>query len=191
VRGWAMKDDKSGAVLTNLALFCKSSGQRAGSTALTGLQRLAGSFAAATDGQAEWSVQGSTRVRAGGAPQLWLNLRARAVAPLQCQRCLSPVALPLEVDREVLLVHGEEQAARLDEELEDDVLALPERLNLLELLEDELILALPIVPRHDGDCPNPLAGLGSQAGAADDADEQPERVHPFAVLAQLKGRGKG
>jgi len=104
--------------------------------------------------------------------------------PLQCQRCLQTMTQTLRVDRRFRFVRNEEQAAELDEESDDDVLALPTRLDLVALLEDELILALPIVPRHDS-CPQPLP---IQPAAEADEEAAP---HPFAALAALRGRSGG
>ena len=60
------------------------------------------------------------------------------------------------------------------------VLALTPALDLADLIEDELLLALPLVPRHDV-CPAPLP-------VPDNADvpEEDEPVNPFAALAALK-----
>ncbi len=55
----------------------------------------------------------------------------------------------------VFVAGGEEAAAALDAESDDDVLALESSLDLHALVEDELLLALPLVPRHD-ECPEPL-----------------------------------
>ena len=118
-----------------------------------------------------------------GEPQLWLNLRASTRIALQCQRCLHPVDTTLEFDRRIRFVRGEEEAATLDADLEDDVLALTRALDLRELIEDELLLALPLVPRHEL-CPTPLSV------AEEDAPQSPDdRPNPFAVLAGLKGKG--
>ena len=70
----------------------------------------------------------------------------------------------------------------------DDVLALGRSLDLRELVEDELLLALPIVPRHEV-CLQPLPmAVGEQALE----DDVPERPHPFAALQALKsGKGPG
>jgi uncharacterized protein len=119
---------------------------------------------------------------AGGEPQLWLHLHAQASVLLECQRCLQPFVQALEVDRRVRFVRDEALAEQLDEHSDDDVLALPRRLDLHELLEDELILALPLVPRHES-CPEPLPlALPDMAGDAA-AGEAP---HPFAALAALR-----
>ncbi|MCW5611200.1 MAG: DUF177 domain-containing protein [Rubrivivax sp.] len=160
-----------------------------GTLPLAQMPRLAGSVLATADAEpapATWTAAALLRPVTGGAPELWLHLQARAEVRLECQRCLQPMDQTLEVDRRFRFVRGEDEAARLDEESEDDVLALPGRLDLLELLEDELILALPLVPRHET-CPQPLPAPTTAAPAAPEAGD--ERPHPFAALAALKRDG--
>jgi uncharacterized protein len=96
----------------------------------------------------------------------------------------------LQVDRRFRFVRTEAEAARLDEDSDDDVLVLEPRLDLAELLEDEFILALPIVPMHDS-CPQPLLtpaqpGLRPGVAAQDANATQAERPNPFAALAALR-----
>ena len=112
---------------------------------------------------------------------------------LICQRCLQPLAVDLAIDRTFRFARDDEEAAQLDQVAEDeDVLALGRPLDLLSLLEDELIMALPIVPRHQV-CPQPLAAWRepSEPGAAEGnsrpaAQDPTLRPHPFAVLGTLK-----
>jgi uncharacterized protein len=130
-----------------------------------------------------WSAQGLQRAVQGGEPEIWLHLQVHTVARLECQRCLQPVNEPLQVDRSLRFVAGEDEAARLDEDSDDDVLALAPRLDLLDLIEDELILALPLVPRHET-CPQPLAATPADPPSA----HEEERPHPFAALAALRGK---
>ena len=130
-----------------------------------------------------WSAQAELRPVLGGEGEIWLHLLARAEVAMACQRCLAPVRMPVAVDRWIRFVTGEEQAEALDADSEDDVLALPRWLDLSELIEDELLLALPIVPRHEV-CPAPLP---VPAPAAEDEGHE-ARPNPFAVLAQLKSR---
>jgi uncharacterized protein len=138
-----------------------------------------------------WSAQGEARPVAGAEPELWLQLRAETRVVLLCQRCLQPYVQTLLLDRRLRFVKGDDEAARLDEESEDDVLALSARTDLQALLEDELILALPLVPRH-GVCPEPLLPDldGAQPEAADGpaaAVPTPDKApHPFAALAALR-----
>ncbi len=164
--------------------LCNEGGSLQGSWPLAALTRLAESFSAAADGSVSWALKGSTKQPAGAALQLWVQLTAHAVVPLQCQRCLGPLAQRVEVDRLIRFVHGEDLAARLDEETEDDVMSVPAALDVQDLVEDELILALPIVPRHDGPCPQPLVPETVQAAG----EEMPaaKEPHPFAALAALK-----
>lgn len=148
---------------------------------LTDLSRLISDAAPAGDGQVHWRVEGARRAMAGGAPDPLLQLQARATVRLTCQRCLQPVDVTLEVACSFRFVADEAEAERLDEEADDeDVLALPPRgrLDLLPLVEDELILAVPLVPRHET-CPEPLP-------LPEDTLEAPAEEHPFAALAALK-----
>lgn len=181
-----MKDRTRDPRALNVFALCKDSAALEGSLPLAGLPRLALSFAAASDGAALWRAQGSLLPVSGAEAQMWLHVQASAQVPLTCQRCLSPFVQAVQVDRRIRFVKTEEEAARLDEASEDDVLALPTRLDLHELVEDELILALPIVPRHAGDCPQPLLapGMAAQPQAA----VQDLTPHPFAALAALRGR---
>jgi uncharacterized protein len=128
-------------------------------------------------GSVTWSARGELRRAPGGGEEIWLHLTAGTSLRLACQRCLQPMTVALETRPRLRFVFGEEQAERLDEESDDDVLALDKALDLRDLVEDELILALPLVPRHDR-CPVPLP-----AGAAE-AEAQPR--HPFAALAVLR-----
>jgi uncharacterized protein len=131
-----------------------------------------------------WSAQGERRAVSGGEPELRLRLQARTALSLVCQRCLQPVTVGLDVRPLIRFVRGEGLAQQLDEQGEEDVLDASAALDLRELVEDELILALPLVPRHDV-CPQPLA----QAGLGADADGTDSKAHPFAVLALLRREG--
>ncbi len=134
------------------------------------------------DLRVDWSADGQVRSTHGIGGQIWLHLRASATVPLICQRCLQPVDVPLEVDREFRFVADEATAEALDEDSEEDLLALSRDFNLRELIEDELIMALPIVPRHD-ECPVPV-----QMQASDEEFEaaSAEAPNPFAALAGLR-----
>jgi uncharacterized protein len=126
-----------------------------------------------------WSARGERRAPRGAQVQTRLHLLAAARLRLECQRCLEPVETALAVDRWFRFVPGEDSAAQIDTDSDDDVLALPRALDLRELIEDELLLALPLVPRHEV-CPVPLLQ------ASDGHHELPDRPNPFAALATLK-----
>ena len=84
-------------------------------------------------------------------------------------------------ERLVESAHAEARptAAEIDADSEDDVLVLTRALNMHELVEDELILSLPLVPMHET-CPRPLVAPAAEAA------EVEERPNPFAALAALK-----
>ena len=128
-----------------------------------------------------WHARGERRKTRGGDGQVWLQLHVTTRLALECQRCLKPVTVPIEVDRSFLFVAGEDAAAQLDAESDDDVLALSRAYDLRDLIEDEVLLALPLVPRHES-CPEPLQV------SPEDLLEEPE-PSPFAALAALKRGG--
>lgn len=144
-----------------------------------------------------WSVQGRVAPQRVGSAQLWLDVRADAELEWECQRCLHGVREPLGIDLQLRFARDEAEAARLDAESEDDVLALARHVNLLELIEDELIMAQPIVPRHLA-CPTdvealmnderetPVPGVPVAPAEAMAPEGEPAKPHPFAALAALK-----
>jgi uncharacterized protein len=125
------------------------------------------------DGEVAYEVEGVRDEH--GRPALRLKVRTRL--ELRCQRCLE--ALPFEVQAdEVLVLVGtlaEAEAESADVHAADRVVAAKE-MSVRELVEDELILALPYAPRH----------AGCSARASTDAAE---KVSPFAGLRGLM-RGK-
>ena len=133
----------------------------------------------------QWRAQGELRQPRSVEPQSWLHLEAQTSMALVCQRCLGPVATELDVDRWFRFVHDEDEAAALDAQTEDDVLAVRGPLDLLGLIEDELLLALPLVPRHEH-CPVPLP-----MAASVELEQEAEPANPFAALEALKRRGNG
>jgi uncharacterized protein len=165
--------------------FAKESGMLEGEWPLASLQRLVdAAHADARPGehdQVSWRAEGESRPVRGGAPQIWLHLRANARLSLVCQRCLGPIEEAIAAERHFMFVAGEDTAAELDADSEDDVLALTRSLDLRDLVEDELLLALPLVPRHDV-CPEPLPMRHGDVG-------EEELPNPFAALAALKRGG--
>jgi uncharacterized protein len=165
----------------DVEVFAGESGELAGHWPLRMFRRIGESLAVApTDAdQVAWSARGERRALRGDQTQAWLHLQAEGQLALECQRCLKPVNVEIEFKRNFLFVHGEELAAQLDAETEDDVLAMPRVLDLRELIEDELLLDMPLVPRHEV-CPEPLP-------VRVDEDLPDDVPNPFAVLAALKG----
>ena len=104
----------------------------------------------------------------------WLQLDVSGAPVLCCQRCLGGVEFPLDISSRLRLIAPGESWP--DDDLEDDsadAMEADEALSVLSLIEDEVLLALPIAPRHEK-CESPLG----------DAREQ--GPSPFAALASLK-----
>jgi uncharacterized protein len=127
-----------------------------------------------------WRARASRRERPGAAPLVHLHLEAQADVVRTCQRCLEPMPIGLRVDRRLRFVRGEAEAARLDAASDEDVLALEPALDVLALIEDELVLELPLVPRHER-CVD-LSRLGSPQASGD----HDTASHPFQALEALK-----
>lgn len=140
--------------------------------------------------RAEWrerlpeGLAGELKAGQDGGPQLWLHLTMQGRVPQICQRCLCPYAEELHIDRWFRFVNDEDAASAEDDASEEDILVWVPRFNLHELIEDELLMGLPLVPMHDT-CPKPpRMSAGEEGMLAPEA----ERPNPFAALAALKKR---
>jgi uncharacterized protein len=129
-----------------------------------------------------WSAQGELRIAGGASGQVWLHLTIDAQLPLTCQRCLGPADIAVAVSRSFRFCESEQAAEAQDAEAEEDVLALSSAFSLADLIEDEVLMALPLVPRHEV-CP-----IAVKLAVADPGFEAAllEKRQPFAALAQLK-----
>ena len=161
-------------VIDSLA-FVQEGGSLTGELALARLPRTH-DWLVDTDGSVSYRVEASRGER--GQPQLQLSVDGTLA--LRCQRCLEPMVFPLHFCNALELIADE--ADLTQEELEDDsrdYLQAQKELDVVALIEDEIILALPFAPRHEScspPAPSPDAGPGD------------EKVSPFAALAALKGK---
>jgi len=112
----------------------------------------------------------------------YVAVRAQARLTLTCQRTLEPFVLPVAVDTRLGLIRHERDEAGLPPDYE--ALLVPEdgRLNPADVIEDELLLALPLVPV------NPDSSLPDEVTGHDAEEDSGERHsgNPFAVLRELK-----
>ena len=108
-----------------------------------------------------------------------------------CQRCLQPMVLPLHVNIALGIVRALDEAEQLPDEYEPLVLAsVTGGLPLASIIEDELLLALPVAPLHEeAHCPVRSTVLDNTAmlDAVIAENLPPEgKKRPFAGLAQLQ-----
>jgi len=149
-----------------------------GELELARLPRLAESLLD-TAGTLRYVVKGL--VDGDGHPAADLSLRGRL--RLECQRCNASLEFDLERDTRFRFVESEAELEALPlEDDETDVIVGSHAMDLAAWVEDEAILSLPLVSRHE--CCSPVAGKSPDEPTTD-------RPNPFAVLAALKGRGAG
>ncbi|RZI68529.1 YceD family protein [Variovorax guangxiensis] len=165
--------------------FAEESASLSGTDPVASYERLSAELAGAEPGDhVAWTAIGENRTGSDGAPVAWLHLHVETTLPFVCQRCLTAVPLALTVDRWFRFASDEEAAAVEDEEADEDVLVAARDFDLKGLIEDELLMEIPVTPRHDV-CPEPV-----QLFAVDPDFEEASaaRPNPFAVLGTLKPR---
>jgi uncharacterized protein len=179
----------------NMQAFAREGVPLVGATPLQNMERLAQEVQALEpDLMVNWEARAELRPGSGADEDVWLHLVATASVTLVCQRCMGAVATPLEIDQWYRFVATEEIAMAEDDESEEDLLVMEPHFDLLAVLEDELLMALPLVPMHE-ECPvAPVmqvgedalsAGAGGKTGTGEEAPSG-EKPNPFAVLSQLK-----
>lgn len=168
----------------DIKAFAKASGHLSGHDTLLKYARLAEEAHGLLhpDLHVNWQANAEMLSDGGNGHQPWLHLHVEATFPMLCQRCLGPVDVPLLVERSFRFVPDEATAETLDEEFEEDLLALEPDFDLHTLIEDELLMALPVVPRHD-ECPEPVPLASSDE---DFEAANAEKPNPFAALASLR-----
>jgi len=164
----SLSDSIAGTVIDCLE-FARSGGVLERSVGLDELPRLADLLT---------TTAGSLSVRLEGwrdeQGKSWLQLDIAGEPVLCCQRCLGGMKYPLAIrSRLQLIAPGADWP---DDDLEDDsadAIAADAELTVLSLVEDEVLLALPIAPRHE-QCESPSASASGNGSS------------PFAALADLK-----
>ncbi|RDI99629.1 DNA-binding protein [Dyella solisilvae] len=147
---------------------------------IAALPRL-GEALAGTEGTAQYELDFG-RDEFGTA---YLDLRVQAPLTLTCQRTLEPFVLPVTLDSRLGLIRSEREEAALPPEVEPLLVADDGKLNLADVIEDELLLALPLVPVNpDSTLPEEVVGPGPEEVSSGEGRSD----NPFAVLRELKKR---
>jgi len=124
----------------------------------------------------------------GGVPRIGGNIAT--TLRLQCQRCLEDMKYPVSVKVRLGIVPSREAAKNLPD-IYDPLVVSDEEISIASILEDELILAMPIVAMHDIENCSQDELRSRNGGKINQEAEQEnlaavKRENPFAVLAQLK-----
>lgn len=163
--------------------LCQQGAKISGVLPLGRLKRLSDQlYAADGDVKADlvFGVDDQSRKTIGG------NLEV--VLPVICQRCLDRLDIAVKPEISLALVWNDDQASHLPRSL-DPILMDGEDLDLLEIVEEELLLALPLVAIHDDGLCQPPASLIEENIDSEVVVEKKE--NPFQVLATLKSEAKG
>lgn len=145
------------------------------------------------EGPAQWQASFNERLQSDHTTTIWMTLTFKLKAQIACGLCAEPLALTLDETRVFSFAENEDEATDLDEQAsEHDVLVADPKFDLGALIEDELILSLPVLPRHQ-DCSD-LAAEQDMASPADfpvDSGSQQQTQRPFADLAsQMAAAGR-
>lgn len=133
----------------------------------------------AADVTVDWSAHGTAGSR--DLPGADLTISARVVT--DCARCGKPVELAIDKTVSFLFTRTEAQADAMpiDEDGDFEIVVGSRKFDVAHWVEEELILSLPPVARHD-DCAPEARDLETHE------EDEPQKPNPFACLAGLKTR---
>ncbi len=156
--------------------FCKNGESISGRTPVSELERLA-SVCADSSVELVWEVSGSL----DGLQRPRLLLDVAGSVRLVCQRCLDSLVYELDSSTVVMVARTEEEADEMEESLEDEdaveVIVSGGKVDVMVLVEDEALLALPLSAKHEI-CPDSSVDKWKE-----------KRESPFSALKKLKRKG--
>jgi len=162
--------------------FCRGGERQAGKLSLTELARLRAECVTG-DGEVKWELVGDTHA----SGQALLQLSIQGSVHLMCQRCLTPFEFNIDSETTLILAKDEAAAddidASLDEE-EIEVIVGSKAFDIVTLIEDEALLAIPLSPKHEV-CPK-----DKLSAEKFDAFAKAKKVSPFAALKDQINFGK-
>lgn len=144
-----------------------------GSISIGNLERLH-SYLAHTSGELAYLISGML----DGDDKPLLEISINGDIDLICQRCLKKMQYTLNIKTRLILAQSEHELSRYDDDIFVEAIYASNELDALALIEDEIILSLPISPRHqDTNC---------HLSSKDKIHSTIDKEHPFAALASLK-----
>jgi uncharacterized protein len=156
-------------VIIDSLVFTREGGSLQGKLPVAGLLRVL-DLLTSSDGDLAYRVQGRMGPPNSNRSRPRLAVEVDGVLSVCCQRCLEGIDYPVRIRSLLELVEDGEELT--PEEIEDDsrdFLTAQKELDVAELIEDEIILDLPVAPRHEN-CVLPDTGA------------RPEEISPFSVL---------
>lgn len=114
---------------------------------------------------------------------------AKGIVPMACQRCLEPVDVEVTATFNLAIAPSEEKAKLLPRTY-DPLIVEDEEIELFPVIEEELILSLPMVPYHQDCSVQTSFGDIDKAVKTDETESASDKPNPFSILAQLKADKK-
>ena len=167
--------------------FCAPQSYRgAGFLEISALPRLAEEASSIDPGDGfHWQIKTHFVDSPGSEPQQILELAVKGRIHLVCQSCLQDCGLDLAQESRFVMVATEAEADAF--QMEDDQqepLVASQHYDLLSLIEDEILLSLPLIPKHSEGACQPHASSFGAGGEAADVLEKPQ--NPFNILKNMK-----
>lgn len=136
---------------------------------------------ASDEGEVSWRLTGGRDAEA--KPEL--VLKVSGVLQLTCQRCLEPYPFQVDIDSGFVVVANEAALPAEEDDIDDsrDYLVADANMQVAELIEDEVLLALPFAPKHQ-------TGSCGAEGELKDSSIELKKPNPFAVLQGFKASKK-
>lgn len=165
--------------------LCQQRAQVSGAVGLTDLPRVAAQLHT-VEGKAQAELVFDVDEQA----RRTIKGRIQASLQLVCQRCLESITVTVQPELSLALVWNDEQAGNLPRWLDPVLMEEPE-LDLYGIVEDELLLAMPLVASHEkGACsPPPVSAVPTDSGKSV-GESAEKKENPFQVLASLKTAAK-
>jgi uncharacterized protein len=173
------------SALKTVDLCAPQTYQGGGFLSISDLPRLAEEASVIQSGDGfDWQMRTHFEDSPGSEPRQILDIGLNGRLHLVCQRCLQDCAVNLAETRRFVLVASEAEADDYPmEDEEQEPLVASQHFNLLETIEDEILLSLPLIPKHpDGFCEPHASSFGMED--FDEASGKPE--NPFKVLKNMK-----
>jgi uncharacterized protein len=132
-----------------------------------------------------WKLETYFEDSPGSEPRQLMNLELKGQIHLVCQRCLKECPVELSEGRRFALVGSEEEADAFPiEDDQQEPLVASQHFDVLETIEDEILLSLPLIPKHpEGVCEAHAPTFGADTVRSESLEK---RENPFNILKNIK-----
>ena len=135
-----------------------------------------------------WEIQTFYDVALAGDPRQKMQLKLSGQLQLVCQTCMQPCLVHIDEERQFIFVADDTEADSFS--MDDDALeplVASTHFDLLATIEDEVLLSLPLIPKHpEGACGPVALAFPAGEGLHPDTDSVEKPGNPFNILKNMK-----